>query len=297
MLGSKPTCSSAAVSQHTLVLFAQVREREREREKENSLTSFFPLVSPSFISLIHSIGSVLFISFFLSTIYFTRAIEKTHFSISSSSSSSSAPSPSSSLVLLAENSLFTPHREKTTAENHGDKQCLSIARRIWWPMFPTRIALVEHSVGHFFSFYSPILDWSFWSADTAWEEPIFSNCSNSTSNCRTVSKEVVSWLCVLSLSYSNCSFQVSENISIGDIADKMFSYVHVNHTFNLSTKHQQIESYLENFTLDVYDRKTTFRYNGQDCSTTSGWDVASALLFAITVITTIGYGHITPTSW
>ena len=77
----------------------------------------------------------------------------------------------------------------------------------------------------------------------------------------------------------------------------MFSYVHVNHTFNMSTKHEHVEAYLKNFTLDVYDRRNTFRYTGQDCSTTSGWDVASALLFAITVITTIGYGHITPTSW
>lgn len=166
-------------------------------------------------------------------------------------------------------------------------------------MFLTRTVVVGHSAGHFFSFYSLTLDWSCWSAHTAWEEPTFSNCSNSTSNCRTVNKEVVSSIRVLSLtlSYSNCSFQVSENISISDIADKMFSYVHVNHSYNLSTKHAQMETYLENFTLDVYDRKNTFRYTGQDCSTTSGWDVASALLFAITVITTIGYGHITPTSW
>jgi hypothetical protein len=102
---------------------------------------------------------------------------------------------------------------------------------------------------------------------------------------------------VFFLFFSNCFFEVSENISISDIADKMFSYVHVNRTFNLSTKHEQINTYLENFTLDVYERRNTFRYTGQDCTVTSGWDVASSLLFAITVITTIGYGHITPTSW
>ena len=44
-------------------------------------------------------------------------------------------------------------------------------------------------------------------------------------------------------------------------------------------------------------RRTDLRYTGQDCSTTSAWNFPSALLFTITVITTIGYGYVTPTSW
>ena len=59
----------------------------------------------------------------------------------------------------------------------------------------------------------------------------------------------------------------------------------------------QIADYLSNFTDDVYDRRSDFRYTGQDCSTTSAWNFPSALLFTITVITTIGYGYVTPISW
>jgi hypothetical protein len=59
----------------------------------------------------------------------------------------------------------------------------------------------------------------------------------------------------------------------------------------------QIVDLVENFTNDVYDRKNNFRYTGQNCSNTTGWTFPSALLFTITIITTIGYGHITPVSW
>jgi hypothetical protein len=61
--------------------------------------------------------------------------------------------------------------------------------------------------------------------------------------------------------------------------------------------YDQIVDLVENFTNDVYDRKNNFRYTGQNCSNTTGWTFPSALLFTITIITTIGYGHITPVSW
>jgi hypothetical protein len=66
---------------------------------------------------------------------------------------------------------------------------------------------------------------------------------------------------------------------------------------NMTDLYAQIVSYVENFTNDVYERKNDYRYTGQDCDTTSGWTFPSALLFTITIITSIGYGHITPTSW
>lgn len=61
--------------------------------------------------------------------------------------------------------------------------------------------------------------------------------------------------------------------------------------------YDQIAGYLVNFTADVYERREQLRYTGQNCTEQSGWNFPSALLFAITVITSIGYGHVTPVSW
>jgi hypothetical protein len=76
----------------------------------------------------------------------------------------------------------------------------------------------------------------------------------------------------------------------------MYNYVTLSNG-NSTIIYQEMVAYLENFTNDVYNRRDDLRYTGQNCSTTSGWSFPSALLFTITIITTIGYGHITPTSW
>ena len=76
----------------------------------------------------------------------------------------------------------------------------------------------------------------------------------------------------------------------------MYNYAAVSNV-DTSIIYEKIVSYLENFTNDIYERKNDYRYTGQDCTTTSGWTFPSALLFTITIITSIGYGHVTPTSW
>ena len=44
----------------------------------------------------------------------------------------------------------------------------------------------------------------------------------------------------------------------------MYSYVAISND-DTEASYEQIVSYLENFTNDVYDRRDNLRYTGQDC--------------------------------
>ncbi len=93
---------------------------------------------------------------------------------------------------------------------------------------------------------------------------------------------------------------MSENISVTNISQSMYNYVSIgsdNNKINISTMYDEMVGYLNNFTNDVYTRRTNLRYTGQDCLTTSSWNFPAALLFTLTVITSIGYGFVTPVSW
>ncbi|XP_041354264.1 potassium channel subfamily K member 16-like [Gigantopelta aegis] len=56
--------------------------------------------------------------------------------------------------------------------------------------------------------------------------------------------------------------------------------------------HEELELFIKNV-IQAYDQGVLVTYN---TSSESNWDIASSIFFAITVVTTIGYGHIAPST-
>ena len=55
----------------------------------------------------------------------------------------------------------------------------------------------------------------------------------------------------------------------------------------------RITSMLTNFTNQIRKLMSSYKYTGQNCDTQSYWQYMSAVLFTFTIVSTIGYGHVT----
>jgi hypothetical protein len=61
--------------------------------------------------------------------------------------------------------------------------------------------------------------------------------------------------------------------------------------------HPKIYDMIVAFREEALTVGSDYSYTGQDCEENSAWVFESSFLFAMTIVTTIGYGHVTPKSW
>lgn len=54
---------------------------------------------------------------------------------------------------------------------------------------------------------------------------------------------------------------------------------------------------LQSYRADIILTRSSYNYYGQDCIVNSLWNFESAMLFTVSVVTSIGYGHVTPKTW
>jgi hypothetical protein len=97
-------------------------------------------------------------------------------------------------------------------------------------------------------------------------------------------------------------------VQINQLKQKLVAYIQFNTTQsstssltstylpdkdNTTVAFTKIGNMLIDFREFVIDIGSKYRYYGDDCSTPAKWTFPNSLLFAITIITTIGYGNIT----
>ena len=64
-----------------------------------------------------------------------------------------------------------------------------------------------------------------------------------------------------------------------------------------SSYNKYIEDNLRSFARKVNHLHQDFSYRGQDCLSTPHWIITNSFLYALTIVTTIGYGHLTTVTW
>ncbi|UJR31068.1 hypothetical protein I4U23_018578 [Adineta vaga] len=111
----------------------------------------------------------------------------------------------------------------------------------------------------------------------------------------------------------NCQEAEGEHrIQIMKLKQKIVSYIQYNTTTtslvtlpsatyvlerdNQTVAYEKLALMLTNYREFIITTGTKYRYYGDSCSVVK-WTFANSLLFAITIITTIGYGNITPMTW
>lgn len=108
----------------------------------------------------------------------------------------------------------------------------------------------------------------------------------------------------------NCQEAAGEHsVQLTKLKQKLVAYIQYNITSETSTSSltatystdkdnqtvgfAKVGAMLYDYRDFVIQTGAKYRYYGDDCSTVNKWTYPNALLFAITIITTIGYGNIT----
>ena len=76
-----------------------------------------------------------------------------------------------------------------------------------------------------------------------------------------------------------------------------FDQEHSENNIINTTLYSGIDEILIGFRNKILQIEIETEYVGQDCTLDSKWHFFSALLFTITLISTVGYGHVAPITW
>ncbi|KAI3381014.1 hypothetical protein SNEBB_005006 [Seison nebaliae] len=162
--------------------------------------------------------------------------------------------------LSAESSLVTTAKPKAKAD------CCKKVLKFSFSYVGLTVLLVLFTVGGGFLF--KLLE----------EHEEIRNCQKGKGEERALSAEARQWL----LSY--VQFNVSVTQSANKDSDEKALLV--------------IQDYIQQYAISVMNISSIFDYQvGKNCDTEFSWDLPNACLFAITVSTTIGYGHVSPNTW